>query len=261
MLRQNFYPYACRYSNLMVFFTVFNTSSELKNSKVDTAILPIGAIEQHGPHLPLGTDWIIVQTVAKRVAEKLGNCYLLPAIPYSNSQEHLDFIGTVSLKPLTLYHVLRDIILSLYLNGIKKIVVISGHGGNWIIKPTIRELNLEFPDLKIIHSGPMGEKPLDVHAGDLETSCMLYVNEEMVKKENIVDSLPDVTREYIDYVGMRVLSKYGNWGKASKASKEKGEKILKSRVERIVSYIKETFSRLEELERNNPKRSISPESN
>jgi len=238
--------------------TVYNTSKELEDSKVDTAILPIGSIEQHGPHLPLGTDWIIVQEIAKRLAEKLGNCYLLPAIPYSNSQEHLGFCGTVSIRPSTLAKMIRDIVLSLYLHNIKKIIIISGHGGNWIIKPTIRELNLEYPDLKVIHGGPMGERPLDIHAGNSETSCILYINEELVKKDKIVDYTPDVTQEFIDYVGMKAISKYGPWGLASQASKENGEKLLETRADRIFQYVKETFSKLEELERISPRKSIIP---
>jgi len=106
----------------------------------------------------------------------------------------LEFSGTVSLRPSTLAQVIRDIVLSLYINGIKKIVIISGHAGNWIIKPTIRELNLEYPDLKVIHGQSMGEKPIDVHAGYSETSQMLSISEELVKRNKIVDNLPDTTR-------------------------------------------------------------------
>jgi creatinine amidohydrolase len=242
----------------MTVLTVHNTSKELEDSKVETAILPIGSIEQHGPHLPLGTDWIIAQELAKRVAEKLGSCYLLPALPFSCSQEHLEFPGTVSLKPSTLAQTIRDIVLSLYLHGIKKIIIISAHGGNWIIKPTIRELNLEYPDLKIIHSRPAGERRMDLHAGESETSRMLYIDEMLVRKERIVDNLPDATGEYLDYVGMKPLSKDGNWGVASKASKEKGEELMRRSIERTVSYVKETLARLDEIERAAPRRSIKP---
>ena len=242
----------------MVVLTVLNTFNDLDNSIIDKAILPIGSIEQHGPHLPLGTDLIIVQHIAEKVAGQLGNCYLLPALPYSNSQEHLCFRGTISLKPSTLAQIIKDIVLSLYLHDIKKIIVISGHGGNWIIKPTIRELNLEYPDLKIIHSNTTGKKPFDVHAGESETSAMLYIDEPTVKKEQIVDSLPDVTQEYIDYVGMKALSQHGNWGKASQASKKKGEHLMKTEADNIASYIKKTLSKLEELEHASPRRSIIP---
>lgn len=242
----------------MAVLTIYNTSKELEGSKTDTAVLPIGSVEQHGPHLPLGTDWIVANEIAERVAEKLGDCYLLPAIPFSNSQEHLEFSGTVSIRPSTLAQMIRDIILSLYLHGMKKVIVVSGHGGNWIVKPTIRELNLEYPDLKIIHSEPMGEKPQDVHAGDSETSHMLYIDEGLVRKDKIADNLPDATQEYLDYVGMKALSKEGTWGKASRASKEKGEKSLEARAEIIFSYVRETLARLEELERAATRRSIVP---
>ncbi|MCW4019998.1 MAG: creatininase family protein [Candidatus Bathyarchaeota archaeon] len=245
----------------MKVLTVENTSKEIDDSGVDTAILPIGAIEQHGPHLPLGTDWIVVQEVAKKVAEKMGDCYLLPAMPYGNSQEHMGFSGTVTLRPSTLANVIRDVVLSLKLHGVKKIIVISGHGGNWIIKPTIRELNLEYPDLKIIHGGPMGKRPADMHAGESETSSVLYLNEELVKKDKIVDSSPDATQEYLDYVGMKGVSKHGNWGRASQASKEKGEQGLEARADRIFRYAKETLSKLDEIERANPRRSIIPKPN
>jgi creatinine amidohydrolase len=245
----------------MPVMTVFNTTKELKNSKVDMAILPIGSIEQHGPHLPIGTDWIFAEEDAKRIAEKIGNCYLLPALPYGNAQEHLGFSGTVTLRPSTLAQVIRDIILSLYLQGIKKIVIVSDHGGNWIIKPTIRELNLEYPDLKIIHSTPMGNRPTDVHAGDSETSRMLYLNEKLVKKDEIIDSVPNVTQEFIDYVGLKVLSKHGHWGRPSQASSEKGKEEMDNIIKSTVSYIKRTFKKLDEFEKaSNKRRSIKPPS-
>lgn len=70
--------------------------------------------------------------------------------------------------------------------------------------------------------------------------------------------LPDATQEYLDYVGMKALSKHGNWGRASQASREKGEQRLEARVNGILSYIRETFGRLEELERAAPRRSVIP---
>jgi len=243
----------------MPVITVLNTTRELKNSKVDMAILPIGSIEQHGPHLPIGTDWIFAEEDAKRIAGKVGNCYLLPALPYSNAQEHLGFHGTIALRPQTLAQVIRDIVSSLYLQGIKKIVIISDHGGNWIIKPTIRELNLEYPDLKIIHGAPMGGKPTDVHAGDSETSRMLYLNDKLVRKDEITDSVPDATQEYIDYVGLKVLSEKGHWGRPSQASSEKGKEAIDDAIESAVSYIKRTFEKLEGFERTSRRRkSIVP---
>lgn len=242
----------------MEVLSVSNTSKELEDSNVDTAILPIGAVEQHGPHLPLGTDWIIIQEIAGNVAEKLGACYLLPALPYSNSQEHLGFSGTVSLRPSTLVKVMKDIILSLHLHGVKKVIVISGHGGNWIIKPAVRELNLEYPDMKVIHMGLSGDEPSDLHAGNTETSCMLYLNEQLVRKDEIIDSIPDQTREYLDYVGMKPLSEHGTWGVPSRASKQKGKLYIEANANQIADYARKTLSKLDDLERGAPRRSITP---
>lgn len=239
--------------------TVYNTSKEIEEADIDTAVLPVGSIEQHGPHLPLGTDWIIAGNLAQGVAMELGNCYLLPALPYSNSQEHLGFKGTVSLKPLTLSQMIKEIVTSLYLNGIKKIVILSGHAGNWIIKPTVRELNLEYPDMKIIHGTSMGEIPPDIHAGEEETSQMLHIAEEHVKIENALDKIPDTTQEYLDYVGVKPISPQGTWGRPSRATKNKGEIIQETKIKEISDYVNKTIRKLEEIEKQTKRKSIKPE--
>jgi creatinine amidohydrolase len=238
--------------------TVSNTYRDLEEAGINTAVLPVGSIEQHGPHLPLGTDWIIANKLAEEVAERLEDVYLLPAIPYSNSQEHLGFKGTISVKPNTLAKTIKDIIESLYLHGITRVVIISGHAGNWILKPTIRELNLQYPELNIIQGGAMGERPEDIHAGMVETSQMLYISKDLVKKEKLIDSVPETTQEYLDYVGMRPLSGDGVWGKPSQSSVKKGEEIQKRRIEDITSYIKQTFQSLESIEREKERKSIIP---
>ena len=109
--------------------TALNTWEEVASSGTEIAILPIGAIEQHGRHLPLGTDWLIADQVAKKLGERL-NAYVLPALPYGNSQEHMGFTGTITLRPQTLALIIEDIVLSLRHHGIKNMVVLSSHGGN-----------------------------------------------------------------------------------------------------------------------------------
>ena len=231
--------------------TVFNTWEEVASSGAEIAILPIGSIEQHGRHLPLGTDWLMADRSAKDLGERL-NAYVLTAIPYGNSQEHMGFPGTITLRPQTLALIIEDIVLSLRHHGIKKVVVLSSHGGNWIIKPTIRDLNFRYPDMTIIWAdGALPKEreriPEDIHSGRGETSRMLFYHPELVKMDRAEDFTPDVGQEYNDYVGLDRTTKVGVWGKPTEASREIGEQNIAPRVEHQVRYIQATFAELERL--------------
>jgi len=233
--------------------TVENTWKEIEESGADIVIIPIGAIEQHGPHLPVGTDWFMADVWAKCVGEKL-NAYVLPALPISNSQEHLDFKGSVSIRPCTLAQVVEEIILSLRHQGFKKFVVMSAHGGNWVLKPAIRDINFRYPDIMVIMgSGTMpGDTkaiPPDIHSGEGETGRMLAFKPELVKGR-ADDFTPRYGREYIDYVSLRKLTPTGVWGKPSKASAEKAKEASEATAERCAEYIKTTFAELEKLKNN-----------
>ncbi len=106
--------------------------AEEKLKKVDVALLPVGAIEQHGPHLPLDTDAFDAEYLAKRVAEKCSNPkpFVLPLIPYGVSYHHDDFMGTISVSNETLSKIVYEIGINLARQGIKKLVIINGHGDN-----------------------------------------------------------------------------------------------------------------------------------
>ena len=97
------------------------------------AILIFGACENHGDHMPFGSDFLVPIELAKRVAErsdKNKNVLILPAVPYGVSLHHMDFQMTISLEPETLVRVIEDLFASLVKNDIKKILVINGHDGN-----------------------------------------------------------------------------------------------------------------------------------
>ncbi len=233
--------------------TVFNTWEEVADSEAEMAILPIGAIEQHGRHLPLGTDWLIADRCAKELGERL-NAYVLPALAYGNSQEHMGFPGTITLRPQTLALIIEDIVLSLRHHGLKKVVVLSSHGGNWVIKPTVRDLNFRYPDMTIVWTdgalpGEQERIPKDIHSGRGETSTMLFYHPELVNMDRAEDFTPDVGQEYNDYVGFDLTTKVGVWGKPTEASKELGEQNITPRVERQAEYIQATFSKLEQLKK------------
>jgi len=191
-----------------------NSYREVRDSRVELAILPVGSNEQHSLHLPYCTDVEIISAIAREVAKRV-DAFLLPCLSYSSSIEHKEFVGSVWLKPNTLRLVIRDIVKSLYIHGIYKIVLMNGHGGNFILKPTIRELNFEHRKLKLImvDFGFMvsGSEGTEIHSGEFETSLMLYLRPELVKK-GMVDYIPDVPREFLDYVGLKKVSKNGVWG-------------------------------------------------
>ncbi|MBD3292220.1 MAG: hypothetical protein GF393_04805 [Armatimonadia bacterium] len=231
--------------------TVYNTSKEISEADPPIALLPIGSLEQHGEHLPIATDWIRADDLGRRLAEALGNCYLLPALPFANSQEHMDMAGTITLRPSTLALVVEDIVLSLRHHGIRRIVIFTTHGGNWVLKPSIRDLNFRYPDLRIIHGdGPLLSEsetmPGELHAGNGETGALLAIRPDLVKGRS-PDGAASYGKEWLDYAGLGALTETGTWGEPSKADPEAYEASIEAAVEHRVTYIHETFARLDEL--------------
>ncbi len=228
------------------------TSDAIAAARPEIAVLGIGAIEQHSHHLPVGTDWIAVSEVSRRVAAEL-DALLLPALPFSMSECHGPLDGTVWLKPATLAAVVRDVAGSLRAQGIRKLLVLNGHGGNFILEPAIQAINLEWPDFKVIMPGEVwaaqGSAPIfetagrEVHAGESETSTELYLNAEHVKSDR-VDYVPPVGREFLDYCTMERVSPEGMWGVASKGSRDKGERAIAAQVQTIVAFARSAFEAL-----------------
>lgn len=235
--------------------TADNTTQEIAAARPEIAVWGIGAVEQHGPALPVGTDWIAVSELTHRVAERL-DALLVPALPFSMSECHGGMHGSVWLKPWTLAAVVRDVVRSLRAQGISQVVIINGHGGNFVLEATICELNATYDDVIVIMPpfelpGPE-EAPIytaagrEVHAGESETSSQLYINRRNVREQR-VDFIPPVGREFLDYATMEYISPHGVWGLSSYATAEKGERGTERRVERLVAYIRDTFARLETL--------------
>ena len=232
---------------------VTNTYLDLERSGLDTAVIPVGAIEQHGPHLPLSVDWTQAEAVARGVAERL-DAYLLPGMPFGNSQAHAGFRGTVSLSPETLAAVIRDVAMSLMDQGFQRIVVLNFHGGNLVLKIAVRELNLAQKRGKVVLFHPwqeLGEEASKIlespedeqHAGELETSIMLHLAPRQVGEER-VDHVPDVGPVYFDYIPMKGYCPDGVWGRPSLATAEKGRRLMAAMVDRTAAQVEETFRRL-----------------
>lgn len=231
--------------------SMYNTRRDLEQSDCTTAVLPIGALEQHGSHLPLGTDTIFAQELAKRIAEQL-DAYLLPVIPITSSIEHREVKGTVYLQSTTLALIVRDIAESLRYSGFRKLLVVNFHGGNWSLKPAIRQLNKEYaaqqagmevillftPGIPDPRTATIVEHTQhDIHAGEFETSLMLALSPELVKEIRPQSEPTTVPQDYMDYFDTSEITEDGYWGFPEAGTAEKGRQLMDLQVDIALNYL------------------------
>jgi len=232
------------------------TQPELEELETDTAILPFGSLEQHGAHLPLSTDCITTEAFANRMAEALG-AYQIPTIPISTCREHMGKMGSVWMNPDTFYHMVLDICHCLLEQGFKKVVIIQGHGGIFMLTPAVRQLNATLnPDLKvacvnyydyldIYQEAGIVESDVCLHADELETSVVMHLRKELVYEDRIVDHKPDVARPYLNYGSIFRACPDGVWGMPSLATAEKGQRILEMGSRLMVAEARKIFAYME----------------
>ncbi len=231
------------------------TSPEVERSGIRTALLPIGATEQHGRVLPLATDTLEAEAVARALARRLGDAYLLPALPFSCSNMHAGFRGTVWLEAETLDRVVKDIVRSLFGQDFRRVVLVNHHGGNMILRATIRDLNHERQGAKVVLVQPrlvaLGELAQilettgEVHAGEFEASLILAIAPDLVRAPTAGDDfLPPAGPEQLDYQRLGEISPSGVWGCPSYATREKGERAIAIMAERIAAHVEATFASL-----------------
>jgi creatinine amidohydrolase len=220
------------------------------------AILPIGALEQHGRHLALGTDTFIAAALAQKVAEAF-DWFLLPPLPFGTSREHLNFPGTVTLTPGTLAAVVRDVAESLRGQGFRTLVVLTGHGGNWILKPTVREINLTaagggtrvlLVDPEIFYY-PLVDRPGLHHGGEYETAMMLHLRSQGVQMHLAAGAEPVMPRTLLDYVPLRKVLPGGVWGAPERATAELGKKWFEQAVQHCIEHVRTLLETLAEIDR------------
>lgn len=226
------------------------SSREVGDMPKDDAlvVLPLGAVEQHGPHLPVMTDALIGEGVLTRTMERLppdSNIWLLPPVSYGKSNEHLDFPGTISLSAATLHGILCDIAFSLHKSGFRRLLLFNTHGGNAdLFNVAAREIRLS-TGLMVFYVSPGSvgavsdliseeEREFGIHGGDVETSLVMAIKPNWVHDELRAAEMPDVARyRYLTLEGkirfawvMSDISESGIAGDATRATAEKGELIL-----------------------------------
>lgn len=210
-----------------------NLRKSIKKKK-QIAVIPVGSIEQHGPHLPVSTDSDIVTEIARKLSEKK-NFLLLPTITYGVSFEHAPFFN-LSIKESTLSTVMIDLCTSLFANNIKTVFVINGHHGN--LKPLknidekLRKLSKNKLRVFPLSYWHFMQREFD-HAGFVETSLMLTISKnvkmKLAKKGLLTDGM---NQQQIKDLGQLAeksflkVTKNGIWGDPRKATKRDGQIIL-----------------------------------
>jgi creatinine amidohydrolase len=222
------------------------------------AILPMGATEQHGHHLPLGVDIYLAEGVSRKLSEKTG-ALLLPTQPFGYSWVWRDIPGTVSLQQHHVEAVIKDVAHSVARYGIKMLILVNGHdANNASMKYATRELadELDIPVIYLFYPNlnKMIEDLCDsptwhgmVHACEFETSLMLALKPELVDMSKAVREYPEKPRLYgKSSISLGELSKSGVYGDAAKATKEKGEKMLSYFVNEMEQILMEAYEEVKE---------------
>ena len=229
------------------------------------AILPIAAIEQHGPHLPLGVDAMIMEGCLKRALSLLPEtlaAVFLPIQKIGVSLEHKDFPGSLSLSSKTAAQMLFEISQSVSRAGIKKLILMNSHGGNSaVISQLSLELRAQLNLLAVTCSWsrfgyPPGlfseeEIRLGVHGGDIETSLMLALRPELVDQKKAKNFTSAALKYEHDFIWLRPdrpagfgwmaqdLSIEGALGDASQASAAKGEAVINYWASAFIDLLKD----------------------
>ncbi len=213
--------------------------------KKQIAIIPVGSIEHHGPHLPISTDSDIVTEISLRFSKKI-NGILLPTINYGISDEHFPFFN-LSVKKSTLSKMLDDICESLIKNGISRILIINGHYGNLdSLKGFQRKMKRD-RKIKVFSYWKYMDREFD-HAGNVETSIMLAisknVNMKNAKKGFQTDGMSKQEISKINRLAQKSFPKVtrnGVWGDPTKSSSTLGRKIIKEVVNNLAKESNLTY--------------------
>ncbi len=231
-------------------------------------LLPFGTVEDHGPHLPLNTDNVIVEALCLETARRAPKEMLvLPLMPYGLDEHHMDFPGTVTVDVQTLIGCVSDVALSVARHGFTHILIVNGHGSNApiadlaarrvvlasgaicgamspnaAIDPALAEPTFS----QMRHSEPGGV----AHAGEYETALMLHLRPDLVKMERAVRELGQLTLEYFNWDHDRPsslswqdwwsrMSESGVCGDPTVATAEFGRSLFETTVENFVRFVRE----------------------
>ena len=216
---------------------------EIKSGK--KIIIPLGSIEQHGPHLPISTDTIIAEYLANQLTKKISS-YALPGIPYGVSFEHRPFFN-ISISNDVLSELLSQVCISLGENGFNQIIILNGHRGNMGVLqyiPQIVKRNNPKVNVFGINYWYLIEREFD-HGGFVETSLMLAIEPKLVQMQMAKRGYLNKKRLHSTYTSFLSntssfkITRNGVLGDPRKATKEEGKKIISITMKNLVRTLKE----------------------
>jgi creatinine amidohydrolase len=227
-----------------------------------TLLLPIGAVEQHGPHLPLSVDHVIAHETATAVVESVGDeldVWQLPTLSISKSNEHAWSPGTLWFTADTMMSILRDLGRSLATTAVERIVLLNGHGGNTtLLNTALRELRLEFgfktflvhPSVPPAYGGASTEDELGmgIHGGRNETSVFMHLRPDLVDLSKAERKVPESLAEnrFVKFGGAVMFGWLSNdfddagyIGDPTGASADLGKELFEANVAHLADQLAE----------------------
>jgi creatinine amidohydrolase len=226
--------------------------------KPNVVVLPLGATEPHNLHLPYGTDTYQVVTLGERACQKASGhgagVWMLPPIPFGTETNLMDFPMTINLNPSTMGKIVGDVIESLDRHGVKKLVLLNGHGGNdlkWILREWYGRTGVQ---IFICHwfrmIGDIRKDVLDClegdHADELETSMMLHLRPDLVTMDKAdagtmrAPIFEALKRGWVEYSRpWEVLTTNSGAGDPRQSTAEKGATIAEAFVDRFSAFLVE----------------------
>ncbi len=227
------------------------TAKEIREGTWDTAILPVGATEWHGDHLPYCTDTVTAAALAERFARELRTALVLPPLDYGVSSHLLAWPWTMSVRPATLTAIVEDVGESLLRHGVRRLLVVSAHDGNpGPIEAAARELHRQHDVAVAVFGGwqglakrllaPEGREIDEDHGGQSELSMVLYLRPDLARVERAVD-VPNQRMDHPVRVigGFDAVVPHGYSGAATRATAAEGAAVLDAVAGHVGPFLRE----------------------
>lgn len=233
------------------------TYADFREGNFDKAIVAVGSSENHGFHLPFGTDTLVAQAIALEVAKRVPGMLVLPPLYYGVSVHYDAFPFTLTLRPEVMVEVLKDVFTSCIKQGISRIIIINGHDGNIApIEIAARAVKVSYPHAflaclpawwvtagELLPPGTFEVWGGLGHAGEGETSIALYLFPELCRMDEARGVVPDLPGALDIKWRFEELTPYGATGDPTKGTREKGEKMFQVLVDHVVRFIEEMEKR------------------